>query len=272
MKSILKKLIFVGMIVVLGFTTVSSPLKTYAAGEQNSIINDSPVNMIKQTDSELIYEMETDGEVLRYEEKIKENKNKTKIETKIYKFINGKKVLVDNSKKEIINSDSQVEFITDGESVIFNKDEITTTEVKPETDISTFAYSSWVKSKVPGINLGYRRDLAKNYGDASYGTLSKKKVKLNNSYFDTFKSKVDSLKSRENSFLLEATIVGAVQHILKKGFKSWSVGDLVVLLRKLSVPINIVWQVAWWIVDYDKAIKAFNKMPGSIIHGCNWKC
>ncbi|MFY3791394.1 hypothetical protein ACOQFO_06820 [Ureibacillus sp. MALMAid1270] len=94
----------------MGFTTISFPVVSSVSAE-NTFIKNSPVNMIKQTDSELIYEIEVNGEILRYEEQIKENNNKTKIETKVYKLVDGKKKLVDNSKKEIIKTESQVEFI-----------------------------------------------------------------------------------------------------------------------------------------------------------------
>lgn len=61
-----KKWLLISAIFITGFTTVIFPLESYAAAK-NEISNDS-INMIKQTNSELIYEVEQDGVLLRYEE------------------------------------------------------------------------------------------------------------------------------------------------------------------------------------------------------------
>lgn len=272
----LKKLLFIGVVAIMVFTTIAFPVQSYASTE-NEMINDNFLHMIKQTDTEVIYELEDNGELLRYEEYIEESNNKTKIETNIYKIVNGQKQLVDHSKKEIVKTVSQVEFVnvSNGESAIINLDEFNTTvsEIQNSTPvISPRAYSSWVKSAIPGINLGYRRDLAANYGDASYGTMTKQKVKLNNKHFDTFKSKVDALKSRESSFFFEATAIAAIGKLIDKGFSGWSLTDVVSFLRKLAVPVNVIWNVGYWLLDYNKAINAWNDIPGKIKRGCNWSC
>lgn len=272
----LKKLLFIGVVAIMVFTTIAFPVQSYAFTE-NETINNNFLHMVKQTDTEVIYEVEENEELLRYEEYIKESDNKTEIETNVYKIVNGQKQLVDHSKKEIIKTESQVEFIniSNGESAVINLDEFNTTVAEIQNlapVISPRAYSSWVKSAIPGINLGYRRDLAANYGDASYGTMTKQKVKLNNKHFDTFKSKVDSLKSRESSFVTESIGISAIIELVGQGLKGLSLSDIVTIVRKLNIPANLVWNVANWLWVYNAAINAWNDIPGSIKRGCNWSC
>mgnify|MGYP003560396838 FL=1 len=94
-KKLLSKFVLLISIFILSFATVGSPLHTYAS-ESTTEIPNSPVKIIESSDTMLIYEIEEDGEILRYEEDIKSNKNKTKIETKVYKEENGKLKLIDN--------------------------------------------------------------------------------------------------------------------------------------------------------------------------------
>lgn len=66
----------------MGFTTIAFPIQSYAFTE-NKTINNNSLHMIKQTDIELIYEVEDNGALLRYEEYMEESNNKTKIETNV---------------------------------------------------------------------------------------------------------------------------------------------------------------------------------------------
>ncbi|WPK12790.1 hypothetical protein R6U77_03545 [Lysinibacillus louembei] len=251
-----KKWLLISAIFITGFTTIIFPLESYAAAK-NEISNDS-INMIKQTNSELIYEVEQDGVLLRYEEEIQEYENKTEVKTKIYQVNNGEKVLIEDSKKEFIETNSFIEIIKDDESIFFDLAESNNVEIAL---IQPFAYSSWVNSMVLGSKLGYRRDLSANYGDAKYSSMTKSKIKLNDANFDSFKSQVDALRSRESTFIFEATAVSAIIHIIDKGFTQWSIGDLFTLAKKLAVPVNIAWEVAHWVWDYNKAINAWYDIP-----------
>ena len=215
-KKLLSKFVLLISIFILSFATVGSPLHTYAS-ESTTEIPNPPVKIIESSDTMLTYEIEEDGEILRYEADIKSNKNLTKTETKVYKEENGKLKLIDNFKTEInpTNHTDSFSVTQDGTTVIATKDNSNYDIQHQQVGMSTRAYSPWQKSSFPKLKLGYRKDFSSKKGQASYSTILRSNLSLSDKNFNEFVKRIDSLKTWEKAIIFDATVIGLIESGIK---------------------------------------------------------
>lgn len=266
---ILKKLLVLSLVSILSFAALLSPSITYAS--EKSVENTNAMNIITQTDDKVIYEIEKDDEKLRYEEDIKHNKNKTKIQTKVYKKENkGSFKLIDNFTTEIIENDTlnSIEIIQSGETIPLIIPEI---DISDSPKMSTLAYSSWQVSKSPGINLGYRKDYTSGKAEAKYSTMLRSNLSISNKKFDEFAKDIDSLKTWESALIFDATIIGLIEAGLKlKNGITWAA--MLSLGKKFIAPVATLYNAFNWLLVYNSATDKFPDLGGTKTTICNYSC
>lgn len=82
--------------------------------------------------------------------------------------------------------------------------------------MSILKFDPWVTSSVPGFTeFGYRKNYATGKGEARYSTLLRSNLSISNKNFDTFTNEIDSLKSWEKSIIIDSTVVGLLQSLIK---------------------------------------------------------
>lgn len=267
------KTLVLSLVFVLSFTTLISPTITFAS-ESNLVKVDSvndlpeindPLNIITQTDNEIVYEIELDGEKLRYEENIEHLANKVIVHTKVYKNVDQNLFkLIDNFTTEIVNNAAQepVELIQSGASVSLEFPEL---EVSTPPDFTELKYDPWTTSRMPGFTeFGFRRDYSTGKAQARYSTMLRSNISFKvNKNFDNFVSEIKSLRSWETAIVIDGTAVGFVQAALKLK-KGVTLATLLNLGKKMSVPVATVYNLIRWINVYDSANKRFSTLGGTL--------
>lgn len=276
-RQFLKNAVTLSLASVIGLTTVLSPtavnamekaestkiIKPVEDNLHNNIIKStSSLNIITQTEDILIYEIEIDGELLRYEEEIKESKDITEIITNIYtKGENGLLELNRSFETQIVTDKNQnTKIIQAGKTIDLVIPEI---HVSPSPEVSNLAYTDWTTTRFPGMNLGYRKDYSKGIGQAKYHSTQRSNISMNsNEKWDTFVSDVNSLRSWEQALVFDATAVGLIEAILALG-KDFTYAGALKAAKKFFVPVNTVYNAFQWCLAYNSATSSYAKLGGT---------
>lgn len=251
---------------------VFAMLPKYSKANTGEFLAEDELNFITQSEDNVVYEVEENGKTLRYEETINTNGDLTEIYTKVFDASSGD--LIDQFNTSLdFNADSVEIEQQNGANVESENITLTPTDttnlLKVTKDINIYpAYattsSSWVSSRMPGINMGYRYP-----DDAKYAGKYKYNVKLPNKNYDSFTREVDSMRSREGGLLYESTGLAAVETLAKlatgKMSLSWSVAWS--LVKKVGAPLAIAYQAYKWFQSYDRAIKYFYATPPVTVPG-----
>lgn len=255
------------------FALVFAMLPKYSKANTGEVLAEGELNFIIQSENNVVYEIEENGKVLRYEESINASGDLTEVYTKVFDASSGELIDQFNTSLEF-NADSvEIEQINgsnvESESITLTTND-TTNLLKVTKDISIYppvyatASSSWKSSRMPGINMGYRYP-----DDAKYAGMYKYNVKLPNKNYDSFTREVDSMRSREEGLLYESTGLAAVETLAKfatgKMSLSWSVAWS--LIKKVGAPLAIAYQAYKWFQSYDRAIKYFYATPPVTVPG-----
>ncbi|MCA1066657.1 hypothetical protein QTG56_00655 [Rossellomorea sp. AcN35-11] len=237
------------------------------ASEKDVDFPEGELNFIVQTNEISIYEIEENGEKLRYEESTIESEESTKIHTKVFNITGGESKLVDEFSTSLDFNDNEVKIEQERDFKV-ESEEITLSPSSDETmnfekdDKQTLIFarasSSWVSSRMPKISIGYRYP-----DDAKYTGMYKYNVKLPNRDYDNFTRQVDSMRSRETSILMEGTGLAAAGTLAKlvsgKLTLSWSTAWS--LIKKVGAPLAVGYDAFRWFQVYDKAVKYFYATP-----------
>ncbi|WP_226675707.1 hypothetical protein [Rossellomorea aquimaris] len=271
------KMIFKSIIAVALLITMIPGSLALASEKEN--LSDRDFTIITQSDSLVVYEMKEDDKVLRYEENIVESGRSTNVYTKVFDVTNGVPVLKDefNTYLEFDDHQSEVKITQENDlevetETISLPTENTDRSILPENDSSKSMFravaSSWVSSRMPKINIGYRYP-----DDAKYAGMYKYNVKVPNKSYDQFTRQVDSMRSREVSLVKEGSGIAAAQTLADLVFGkvtlSWSAAWK--LMKRIGAPISVGYNAFQWFLSYDKAVDYFyatppKTTPGTIPH------
>ena len=189
------------------------------------------------------------------------------IKTEIFEVDGESRILVDTittkieasgDQLEITQSDTDIDYFKDFS--LENNDPISDNSVMFSTQsLSGFWKNTWVK-------MSYKKDYKKKMGYARF-TRSEKKVKLPSKPFDNYAKQVDNLVSIQQGALLSIGPIGMIESLV--GFLSHKKLTPAVVKQAIKkfggkIPgIGTIYSLINYVYTYDKAVKAFNKIPGN---------
>ncbi|GIN84497.1 hypothetical protein J6TS2_08830 [Heyndrickxia sporothermodurans] len=247
---------------------IATMLPSFAkAAEVSTELNDNDnldIDIIVDTDEMMIYKTKEDGQEFLYEEETKGDITKTSK----YLLNGDEKQLVENYETKIVVKDDNIS-ITKNDYITneTHKESINLTEIekeieKEQSEITPMATATWVKTKA-GTKMGYYK--YKTGGGKARHSTNEKKITKYNKYFDNFCDRVDTMKNIESSALWDALPLAVIPAIIKLG-KNPSLAAVKNVLKKLAKGLPLVGlsiSLVKYVYNYDKAVTAINKMPGS---------
>lgn len=271
------------IVVFIMSVVLSSFPKSSAANDtldEQDILNETPVEvieLIKDTAEEVIYKTLEDGNIYLYEEQIVGDV----VTTKKSLVANGTSTLSEKfSTTTILQGDtisvSQKDLLT---NTIIHEARVSITSlgderdvIKPPTYVSsvginseytTMATGSWVKSRTAGFNYAYYK--YSNGGGLAREISSEKKIGSYTTKFDTFTRNVDAARSYENGILYELTIIGVLDKAFKT-FKKPTIANMKAFFKKSlkTIPgISVIYSIIKYFSLVNKTMYSYEAIPGT---------
>lgn len=227
-------MVFFSVMVLLMSVVLSSFPKSSAANDildEQEIVVDSPdeiIELIKDTENEVIYKALEDGKIYLYEEQI------------VGDVITTKKSLVEDGTVTLAEEFSTTSVLEDDtisvtqvdllNNKIIHQETVSTTPtppvydltvvkpvfqqgVTPTTEFTTMATGTWVKARAHGNNYQYYK--YSNGGGKARQLGREKTINYYTSSFDKFTRNVDSVRSLENGALADFSGLGLLDKAAK---------------------------------------------------------
>jgi len=219
------------------------------------------LEMIKFTDTEVVYKTLEDNEVFLYEEYI----DGDIVTTEVYKLENKSKELVKNFKTTTVLSGDNIT-VTHEDLLDSKNTSETTVEVLPaikEEEVSINATNEWVTSSSGGNNYQYY--LRTDGGGSAREINKQKSILYYNSNFNTFTKNVDSVASLEKGILKDLLYLG----LLETGFKAVkdpTVATVTAFFKKYlkSIPvISVITSTVSYFNLINVAMRSYEAIPGT---------
>lgn len=285
-------MIYFSVMVFIMSVVLSTFPKSSAANEtlDEQVIPDGPpheiIELIKETEGEVIYKALEDGKIYLYEEKI------------VGDEVTTKKSLVESGTTTLTEKFSTITILEADAVTVTQKDLLTNTlihqqkinietpppspgdnndvikppvfeqRVAPANEFTAMATGTWVKASATGMNYAYYK--YSNGGGLARELGKEKSISSYTTKFDTFTRNVDAVRSHENGALLSLTALG----LLDKAFKSIkkpTIANLKAFFKQYakSIPgIGTLYLVIKYFSLCKKTMAAYKAIPGTPY---NWR-
>ncbi|WLR44492.1 hypothetical protein LC087_19180 (plasmid) [Bacillus carboniphilus] len=258
---------FISVLVLTMFVaSVISPGVSFAQSNQSQekVFEAEGFTLIKDTESEIIYQIEEDGEIYEYVETVEINGNEEIVSVKKYLVNNDKKeslVEENSSKIEQTGEKLTVTDLESGESVT-----IDTSEKKLSTKGPQKGYTDKGGSYVADCRYTIWKDNVRHYGTAIMNggdSRYSKDTYRTNSHFIRFQGHADNLRSKEKEIAtlgFLTTVEDLAKALMSGKVLSWKLVKILLKGASKGSPVGIAWNIYSYGKEWNSARYDFRKI------------